>query len=514
MSHLFISYSKQDIRFARHLRGLLQDEGFAVWMDETKIAASQRWWPTIESNIKSCAAFIVIMSSNSLESEWVEREILVAERKANRKPIFPVLLDGEVWGRLGNLQYEDMTAGTTTKLTPAFVETLKSVAPTNSGVAAPPPLPADPITSTVPQVPPTRKTAPVTLTIGVAALAIIVVGTVFFMSRNGNAALSAPTPNTSELTASAIVTIQPTSNTEVTKVSASQVDATESPFMQTEPALIAVASTSNGSGKIAFTSERDGNREIYVMNADGSKPVNITKNAARSDWSPAWSPDGNRIAYTSELEDNNEIYLMNADGSNMTRLTKSANDDYWPVWSPDGSRIAFTSKRDGNAEIYVMNADGTNPVNISNNANDDLYPAWSPDGNRIAFVSNRDGNAEIYVMNADGANPVNISNDEDHDYFPGWSPDSSKIVFQSKRNGLDQIYVMNADGSNVIRLTTNQFRDFEPEWSPDGSKILFNSNRDGKDDIYIMDANGANPVRLTKNTEEDLYPSWQPLPKP
>src|SRR5215216_3110503 len=109
MSHIFISYSKKDIDFARHLRVLLQDQGFAVWMDETKLVPSQRWWPTIEANIKSCAAFIVIMSPNSLESEWVEREILVAERQTSRKPIFPILLGGEVWGRLGNLQYEDMT---------------------------------------------------------------------------------------------------------------------------------------------------------------------------------------------------------------------------------------------------------------------------------------------------------------------------------------------------------------------------------------------------------------------
>src|ERR1700690_3000853 len=92
MAHIFISYSKKDIFFARHLRDLLQDNGFAVWMDETKLIPSERWWPTIERNIESCGAFIVIMSPNSKESDWVEREILVAEKKANRKPIFPVLL--------------------------------------------------------------------------------------------------------------------------------------------------------------------------------------------------------------------------------------------------------------------------------------------------------------------------------------------------------------------------------------------------------------------------------------
>src|SRR5258706_5969147 len=111
MAHIFISYSKKDILFARRLRGLLQDKGFAVWMDETKLVPSERWLPTIERNITSCDAFIVIMSPNSADSDWVEREILVAEKKSNKKPIFPVLLDGESWSRLGNIQYEDMTAG-------------------------------------------------------------------------------------------------------------------------------------------------------------------------------------------------------------------------------------------------------------------------------------------------------------------------------------------------------------------------------------------------------------------
>ena len=143
MSHIFISYSKKDIEFARHLRKLLQDKGFAVWMDDTKLVPSERWWSTIESNIKTCAAFIVIMSPNSQASEWVEREILVAEDEEPKKPIFPVLLAGKRWPRLANIQYEEMLGGETiTDLSSDFVDALQRVAPTFSGISAPPPLPA------------------------------------------------------------------------------------------------------------------------------------------------------------------------------------------------------------------------------------------------------------------------------------------------------------------------------------------------------------------------------------
>jgi formylglycine-generating enzyme required for sulfatase activity len=137
MSHIFISYSKQDIGFARHLRHLLQDQGFAVWMDETRLVPSEKWWARIERNIISCAAFIVIMSSNGKESEWIEREILVAEDRSHRKPIFPVLLEGKRWARLGNLQYQDMRQGIAVMELPVdFVDGLQQYVPFDDSLAS------------------------------------------------------------------------------------------------------------------------------------------------------------------------------------------------------------------------------------------------------------------------------------------------------------------------------------------------------------------------------------------
>ena len=111
-------------------------------------------------------------------------------------------------------------------------------------------------------------------------------------------------------------------------------------------------------GRIAFVSGRDGDSEIYVMNADGSGVSRLTDNPGR-DWNPRWSPDGGRIAFTSDRDGDSEIYVMNADGSGVSRLTDNSADDHNPSWSPDGGRIAFNSDRDGGWEIYVMNADGS-----------------------------------------------------------------------------------------------------------------------------------------------------------
>ncbi|HEX3050918.1 MAG TPA: SUMF1/EgtB/PvdO family nonheme iron enzyme [Aggregatilineaceae bacterium] len=114
MNHIFISYSKKDIDFARRLKRLLEAARFDVWMDESDLVPSEQWWPTIENNIYTCAAFIVIMSNNARGSRWVEREILYAEKL--NKPIFPVLMQGEQWGRLADIQFEDMRAGVPSRL--------------------------------------------------------------------------------------------------------------------------------------------------------------------------------------------------------------------------------------------------------------------------------------------------------------------------------------------------------------------------------------------------------------
>lgn len=131
-------------------------------------------------------------------------------------------------------------------------------------------------------------------------------------------------------------------------------------------------------GKIAFTSNRDGNAEIYVMNPDGTGQTRLTNNAA-SDFEPSWSPDGTKIIFTSERDGNREIYVMNADGSAQTRLTNNPTEDASPSWSPDGTKIAFFSNRGGSDGIFIMNAaDGTGQTRLTNNTASDSQPDFGP----------------------------------------------------------------------------------------------------------------------------------------
>ena len=305
---------------------------------------------------------------------------------------------------------------------------------------------------------------------------------------------------------------------------------------------------------IVFVSWRDGNGEVYAMDANGSGPRNLTQNTAK-DVHPAWSPDGRKIAFVSRRDGNSEIYVMNADGSGKRNLTRSRASDDSPTWSRDGRRIAFLRpatrsyeypgrgviRRDGN-DLYVVNADGSGLRNLTRNqrppSSDSqmvwspdgrtIYfgrylvrtdgsgarrlpyitatAVWSPDGRRIAFASTCKPDCygprypsytDIYVVNADGSGKRKLTHNERYNTEPAWSPDGRKIAFRSTRNGNRDIYVMNADGSGKRNLTRNPAQDGSPSWSPDGRRIAFISNRDGRLEAHVMNADGSGQRSLT-----------------
>lgn len=257
--------------------------------------------------------------------------------------------------------------------------------------------------------------------------------------------------------------------------------------------------------QIAFTSDRTGSREVWIMDYDGSNQRQITTLGALT-LTPSWSPDGERLAYTSFLKGTSDIYVSSRRGGGRVRLRTGVNLNTSPVFSPDGREIAFVGAVDGNPDIYVIRADGSNMRRLTSGSSIESTPSWSPTGRQLAFTSSRNGTPQIYVMDAEGSSVRRISYDGDWNDDAVWSPTGEYLAYTSRVSGRFQIRIMNV-ASGESRIIAGEGSNEQPAWSPDGRAIVFMSNRSGRWQVYRVNVDGTDFMQLTTEGE-NMSPDW------
>ena len=289
------------------------------------------------------------------------------------------------------------------------------------------------------------------------------------------------------------------------------------------PASAQSALWPSSNGSLAFRSDRDGDAELFTLDATGENPAPLTENEGIADSQPAWSPDGRRIAFVRTLPQSgrSDLWTATSEGKARVRITSTPFPERDPSWSPDGTRIVYAARTRGSGpfRIFVVKADGTARAQLTTqpSGSADRAPAWSPDGTRIAFMSNRDGGfPEIYVMNADGTGEQRLTTNGFIDGNPSWSPDGTRIAIERCcPKGSSEIFTIELLTGIETNLTNSaSFMDFDPSWSPDGTTIAFVSFQvgDGNIDIWSIHTDGTFLTRLTQDPAPDLSPDWQPLP--
>ena len=316
------------------------------------------------------------------------------------------------------------------------------------------------------------------------------------------------------------------------------------------PLLIATAACggAGGGGRVAFTSSRDGNPEVYSARSDGEDPQRLT-NTASAESNPAWSPNRQQIAFLSDRNGLNDLWIMDLEGESEQRAVEAGGKRNQFAWAPDSKRIAYTSDQDGDIDVYVVDLEKNQQIRLTDFPGEedlggwspngewvvfgvrtgdaqgihkknplgvdeiqltekpDFSPQWAPRGDQIAFLSERDGDLEIYVMGLDGQEETNLSKKPGPDLDFDWSPDGRRIAFISERDGNAEVYVASLEGE-VTRLTRNTVEERNPRWSPSGGRIIFASKADGDFDLYTMRSDGSDQQRVTATEAEDLGPDW------
>jgi len=332
------------------------------------------------------------------------------------------------------------------------------------------------------------------------------------------------------------LTLPSTRTPTMTPTIAPTLTATSAPTLTATPVLTIPTQTfeptatplGGGYGQIAFASNRSGAPQIFIMDADGSHPQQVT-NMADGACQPAWSPDGLRIVFITpclertDLYPDSSLFIVNADGSGLTGLPTAAGGDFDPAWSPDGGRIAFTSLRDGYTQIYVLNMADLAVTHL-NETNSDIQarqPAWSPAGTQIVYTVRRLGVLQIWVMSDAGRGATQLVRRgiELWDSLPDWSPDGQTILFSESRGkqALGWLMFIRYDerqDNDASAVVVNGMYAMDAAYLPDGLWIAFESSDGVNYDIYVMGVDGKGRVRLTTDPALDFDPAWRPVAAP
>jgi TolB protein len=261
--------------------------------------------------------------------------------------------------------------------------------------------------------------------------------------------------------------------------------------------------------KIAFTSQLGpGHKEIFVMDYDGQRPVQITNNNSIN-LSPVWSPDGSQLAYVSFVSGRPEIRLVDADGRRSRVFAREGDLNSAPEWAPDGKSMVYSVSRDGNSELVRISLSNNRITRLTNHPAIDTAPAFAPTGREIAFTSDRSGGPQIYVMDADGSNVRRVTRQGNYNESAAWSPRGNLLAYCSRVEGRFHLMLLDLASGRVRQVTRGGSNNENPRFSADGMHMVFSSNRTGIYQIYAMDLNGANVRRLTRLGLSQT-PDWSP----
>jgi len=284
--------------------------------------------------------------------------------------------------------------------------------------------------------------------------------------------------------------------------------------------------------KIAYSGYDGANWDIYVTGSSpGGTPTRFTT-AAGVDGEPNWQPapppttlgDEGLIAFTSTRDGNAEIYIMNPNGTAATRLTNDPAMDDFAAISPDGTEVAFTSWRDGDAEIYIVDASGADPTltKVTDNTAYDAEPTWSSDGAALMYVSDRGGSEQLWFTTLDDSavfgpyGPGGIVSD----FSPDWS--DLGVVYVNDQDGDNELYTFIPDRTAEVPLTANSVSDYGPAWAPEPPdatfhNVMFVRGVSGGGDLYQIAMTAipepGDPVptayQVTNTTAWEFSPTWR-----
>jgi TolB protein len=262
--------------------------------------------------------------------------------------------------------------------------------------------------------------------------------------------------------------------------------------------------------RIVFTRGDEAQRDLYVVDYDGSYPLRLTANRTLNLF-PSWSPDAKFIAFMSYEKGLPGIYLQRTATGEVERLIAPEGLNLGPRWHPTGEELLLAMSRSGDPEIYRIDLTGRVLRRLTVSPAIEVSPDWSPGGRDVVFTSDRTGTPQLYIMDADGASRRRLTFEGDYNDSAAWSPAGDQIVYACRMGSVTHLVLINSDGSNRRLLTGRADGSCEdPSWAPDGRHVVFASDRTGVFKLFVMDVVDGTTRQLTFGFEPDITPDWSP----
>ena len=253
---------------------------------------------------------------------------------------------------------------------------------------------------------------------------------------------------------------------------------------------------------IAFSSNRDGQEDVYVIKSDGSGENRVT-HTQENEGNVAWY--GKQILFSVFANDNSRLFVIDPDGKNLRQLATVPGRG--PTASPNGSRLVYMAGTWTATKLMVSALDGSDAKQINDGSSIAWNNHWSPDGKQIAFTGRNDPKSElaVFVMNVDGSSLRQVSHvaaEEGGAQWPVWSPNGRELAVQvnsrTTKNSA-HIWIVNVANGSARKLAPHDaaYLDETPSWFPNGKRLAFQSNRTGRMEVWVMDADGRNARQVT-----------------
>ena len=263
--------------------------------------------------------------------------------------------------------------------------------------------------------------------------------------------------------------------------------------------------------EVLYLSNADGDLELYVSDLATGKTRQLTHNEL-DDNQASWSPDGQWIVYTGRVDGDLEIFLISSDGKKTKRVTHSeTSSDYSPQWSPNGEKVVYISQNEKKHALVTYDIKNSQHTVLVESEFELKSPKWSPDNELISYVSANGKSSHLTMVNLSTKQQTTLTNyQKEQQLSHNWSPNSAEIVFCARRDKVIDLFSLNIKTNTEKRLTDLFTLDTEPEFSPDGKQLLFLSARNDKvrRQLFIANKSLEKVDVITPENTEVLDPSW------